>query len=85
MAELTRRQQQVLQALRDLSLATGFPPSVREVGDVVGLASSSSTHAQLRRLQAKGLVCMVPGLSRTWRPTPAGHRWLASNHQQVVL
>lgn len=85
MAHLTERQQRVLQALRDLSRATGFPPSVREVGEVVGLASPSSTHAQLRGLQARGLVCMTPGLSRTWQLTPAGHQVLASNHHEVML
>ena len=45
----------------------GFPPSVREIGEAVGLASPSTVHLHLRQLEADGRLSRVPGLPRAIR------------------
>src|SRR5918995_7133329 len=53
---LTERQQQVLEYIRATVEDRGYPPSVREIGDAVGLSSPSSVHAQLNSLVAAGMI-----------------------------
>ena len=54
--ELTARQRQVLECIEASMRDRGYPPSVREIGDAVGLASPSSVHAQLSTLQKLGYL-----------------------------
>lgn len=61
---LTPRQQRILTALRDAIEQRGYPPSIREIGDLVGLASSSSVAHQLRVLEAKGFIKRDPNRPR---------------------
>ncbi len=63
---LTTRQAQVLDAVDTLTRAHGYPPTVREVGEHVGLASPSSVLAHLRTLETVGLVSRRPGSPRSW-------------------
>ncbi len=53
---LTPRQRLVLDVIRDSVERRGYPPSMREIGEAVGLTSVSSVSHQLRQLQAKGLL-----------------------------
>jgi repressor LexA len=53
---LTPRQQQVLEVIRAWVDRFGYPPSVREIGEAVGLTSTSSVSHQLRALQRKGYL-----------------------------
>lgn len=53
---LTVRQRKVLQVIRESIATRGYPPSVREIGEAVGLKSPSSVAYQLKALQAKGLL-----------------------------
>jgi len=53
---LTSRQRKVLEVIRDAVERRGYPPSVREIGDAVGLTSTSSVHHQLESLQKKGYL-----------------------------
>ena len=53
---LTPRQRRVLQVIRASVEERGYPPSMREIGDAVGLASSSSVAHQLRSLESKGFL-----------------------------
>jgi repressor LexA len=53
---LTPRQQRVLNVIRDSVERRGYPPSMREIGEQVGLTSSSSVAHQLRMLQEKGYL-----------------------------
>jgi repressor LexA len=53
---LTPRQRRVLQVIRASVDERGYPPSMREIGDAVGLASSSSVAHQLRSLESKGFL-----------------------------
>ncbi|CAN5826474.1 transcriptional repressor LexA [soil metagenome] len=53
---LSKRQQQVLEYIRDTVNERGYPPSVREIGDAVGLSSPSSVHSQLSALVEMGMI-----------------------------
>lgn len=57
---LTPRQRRVLEVIRDTVAARGYPPSIRELGDWVGLASSSSVAHQLKVLEQKGFLRRDP-------------------------
>ncbi|ASR39588.1 repressor LexA [Prauserella marina] len=54
--KLTPRQQKVLGVIREWVDRHGYPPSVREIGEAVGLTSTSSVSHQLRALQRKGYL-----------------------------
>jgi repressor LexA len=56
MDEMTPRQRRILDYIRRTIHDRGYPPTVREIGEAVGLTSSSSVHAQLANLQKKGLL-----------------------------
>ena len=59
-APLTPRQQQVLEFVDSEVRRKGYPPSVREIGEAVGLSSSSTVHAHLAALQDKGYLRRDP-------------------------
>jgi repressor LexA len=63
-AVLTPRQRKVLAVIRDWVDRFGYPPSVREIGDAVGLTSTSSVHHQLRTLERKGYLRRDPNRTR---------------------
>ena len=60
MTELTPRQRQVLEFVDAEIRHRGYPPSVREIGEAVGLSSSSTVHAHLAALQDKGYLTRDP-------------------------
>ena len=62
---LTDRQRKVLQAIEDSTQACGYPPTMREIGDAVGLASTSSVAYQLSTLAEKGYLSRGAGRPRT--------------------
>nr|WP_246019348.1 transcriptional repressor LexA [Saccharothrix australiensis] len=85
-AGLTLRQRKVLDVIRDWLDRFGYPPSVREIGEAVGLTSTSSVAHQLRALERKGYLRrdpnrpravgvlpteIVTGLDPASKPTPA--------------
>jgi repressor LexA len=53
---LTERQRAILDVIQSSIDERGYPPSVREIGDAVGLSSTSSVHAQLESLEARGYL-----------------------------
>jgi repressor LexA len=61
---LTPRQQRVLTVIRESLLDRGYPPSMREIGEKVGLTSSSSVAHQLRTLEEKGYIKRDPNRPR---------------------
>jgi repressor LexA len=61
---LTTTERKVLTALTDYVQANGYPPSVRELGDAVGIASTSSVAHVLRALEDKGRIRRSFGRSR---------------------
>ncbi|GAA1832151.1 transcriptional repressor LexA [Actinomadura chokoriensis] len=61
---LTQRQRMVLEVIRDSVQRRGYPPSMREIGEAVGLTSTSSVSHQLRSLQRKGFLRRDPNRPR---------------------
>ena len=57
---LTERQQEIWQFLVEYVDGHGYPPTVREIGDAVGLASPSTVHAHLANLERVGLLRRDP-------------------------
>lgn len=54
--KLTKRQAQVLELISTWTEENGYPPSVREIGEALGLSSSATVHAHLEALEAKGYL-----------------------------
>ena len=81
---LSQRQQEILDFLKSFSAKNGYPPSVREIGDAVGLSSSSTVHSHLNSLENKGYIRRDPssaraltltdrdGAARNGEPAPSG-------------
>ncbi|MDH7570884.1 MAG: transcriptional repressor LexA [Armatimonadota bacterium] len=65
MKELTERQRQVLRAICAMRQASGYPPTVREIGQAVGLASSCTVQKHLNALERKGFIRRNSRRSRT--------------------
>ena len=61
---LTPRQRKVLEVIRDSVERRGYPPTVREIGEAVGLTSTSSVSHQLAMLQKKGFLRRDPSRPR---------------------
>ena len=61
---LTERQQQVLDYIRETVHDRGYPPSVREIGEAVGLNSPSTVHSHLNSLVAAGMIKKDPSKPR---------------------
>jgi len=59
-SDITSRQQRILEFIGRTVRERGYPPTVREIGEAVGLTSSSSVHAQLANLERKGLLHKDP-------------------------
>ena len=72
--ELTTREKSILEFIRQKIWDSCFPPTVREIGEAVGLRSTSTVHNYLKRLELKGAIRKNPDSSRaievvadTWR------------------
>ena len=62
--QLTRRQQEILEVVQAHIEEHGYPPTVREIGDAVGLTSSSTVHAHLQALESRGALRRDPAKPR---------------------
>ena len=63
--KLTKKQDEILQCIKNCILKKGYPPSVREIGAAVGLSSTSSVHSHLENLEKKGYIRKDPSKPRT--------------------
>jgi repressor LexA len=70
---LTPRQRRILEVLRDAVERRGYPPSVREIGEAVGLTSTSSVAHQLKVLEHKGFLRRDPNRPRAVEMLPVPH------------
>jgi repressor LexA len=61
---LTKRQQEIFEFIKRYSARYGYPPTVRDIGKAVGLASSSTVHAHLANLEKVGLLRRDPSKPR---------------------
>jgi len=78
---LTERRRQILDCIARATEEHGYPPTVREIGEAVGLRSSSSVHFHLRALQEMGQLTRDGSLTRALRiagreAPPPGMRWV---------
>ena len=63
-SELTNRQREILDLIRSTVAQRGYPPSVREIGDAVGLSSPSTVHSHLSSLADAGFIRRDPSKPR---------------------
>ena len=63
--QLTDRQAKILDYIRYVTRVRNYPPSVREIGEAVGLSSSSTVHNHLNQLERRGMIRRDPSKSRT--------------------
>lgn len=61
---ISKRQQQILEYIRATLRTKGYPPSVREIGEAVGLSSSSTVHSHLEKLEELNLIRRDPAKPR---------------------
>ena len=78
---LTARQQEIWQFLVEYTDGHGYPPTVREIGEAVGLASPSTVHAHLANLERAGLLKRDPTKPRALELI--GHRTVAASVASV--
>src|ERR671925_2305741 len=64
MENITARQRRIIDYIGQTVRERGYPPTVREIGEAVGLNSSSSVHAQLANLERRGLLRRDPSRPR---------------------
>ena len=81
-AGLTPRQRKVLEVIRDSVERRGYPPTVREIGEAVGLTSTSSVSHQLAMLQKKGFLRRDPSRPRAVDVRMPGEAAAAAQAQQ---
>src|SRR5690349_5891267 len=62
--DLTKRQQEIFDFIKRYSAKHGYPPTVRDIGKAVGLASSSTVHAHLANLEKLGMLRRDPSKPR---------------------
>ncbi|NQS75020.1 MAG: transcriptional repressor LexA [Peptococcaceae bacterium] len=55
-SDLTPKQKAILEVIKNVIKKKGYPPTVREIGQAVGLSSSSTVHGYLKKLEAKGYL-----------------------------
>src|SRR5438552_10523532 len=72
MDQTTARQRRILEFIARTVQERGYPPTVREIGEAVGLTSSSSVHAQLANLERRGLLRRDPSKPRAMELQGAG-------------
>ena len=86
--DLTARQRQILDFIKSEISAKGFPPTVRDIGQAVGLSSSSTVHSHLEALEAKGLIRRDPSKPRAMEVldgTRTAHAWDASGVRELPV
>ena len=82
---LTPRQRRVLEFVTSYLDDRGYPPSMREVGDAVGLTSPSSVAHQLKVLESKGFMTRDPNRPRALEVhRPGSRRAVSFNHDDTV-
>ena len=56
MENLTERQGEILNYIKEYIVSHGYPPTVREIGDLAGLSSTQSVHYRLKKMMEQGLI-----------------------------
>ena len=86
MDELSTRQREILQLIRTKVVERGYPPSVREIGEVLGLRSPSTVHSHLSALVRSGYLRRDPSKPRAIEVVEGGTEHIErSPHRDVPL
>src|SRR5438874_5261328 len=81
---LTKRQQEIFDFIKRYSSRHGYPPTVRDIGKAVGLASSSTVHAHLANLEKLGLMRRDPSKPRAIEMLDRAVGQVAENVRSLV-
>lgn len=84
MRGLTSRQSQVLEYIRHSITERGYPPTLREIGQHMGIRSTNGVNDHLRALENKGYLTREDMKSRSLRPTELAHTMGAGNVAKEV-
>src|SRR5947208_11387819 len=84
MVDLTKRQQEIFDFIKRYSAKHGYPPTVRDIGKAVGLASSSTVHAHLANLEKLGLMRRDPSKPRAIEMLDRAVGQVAENVRSLV-
>ncbi|MBQ0037771.1 MAG: transcriptional repressor LexA [Clostridiales bacterium] len=89
MAKLTKMQQQIYDYIARMIQEQGYPPSVREIGDAVGLKSPSTVHFHLKHMEEMGVIGKSAGKGRAItliepQAAPAAERKAASTQAEEL-
>src|SRR5688572_21804300 len=79
MQKLTQRQKMVLEFIQNTINLDGYPPTLREIGNFMGIRSTNGVNDHLRALERKGYLTRKDMKSRTLRPTAAVEKLLKSS------
>ncbi len=82
--DLTKRQQEIFDYIKRYSQEVGYPPTVRDIGKAVGLASSSTVHAHLANLEKRGLLRRDPTKPRAIELLDRVGKTVQDNVRQLV-
>ncbi|MEK4052642.1 winged helix-turn-helix transcriptional regulator [Paenibacillus sp. FSL F4-0087] len=64
MDKLSPREEEAMHALREYFRDNGYPPTARELGEMIGISSSSTAHGYLERLEKKGYIKRTESIPR---------------------
>lgn len=84
MKKLTEKQQQIYDYILSFTGECGYPPSVREIGEAVGLKSPSTVHFHMKGLRAAGLISQAEGKTRAITVTGGGETRARRDQVPVV-
>ncbi|MBE6024590.1 MAG: transcriptional repressor LexA [Cellulosilyticum sp.] len=82
---LTAKQQQILDCIKKSLKEKGYPPSVRELCQAVGLSSTSTVHSHLNTLERKGFIRRDPSKPRTIEVLDEDVNWLEDHVSAVPI
>lgn len=64
---MNKKQWEILNAIKEFRRVHGYAPSIRELGTIVGLSSTSTVYRHLTKLKEGGYIVSEPGKPRTFR------------------
>ena len=85
MTTLSTKQLTILSCIHEAIEANGYPPTVREIGAAVGLASTSTVHGHLARLERAGYIIRDASKTRAIELSPLAQEALGIQPQQIPL
>ena len=77
---LTNKQLMILEFIKEQLLSKGYPPSVREICQAVGLKSTSTVHSHLNKLEKLGYIRRDPTKSRAIEILDGGNVFVNNNN-----